>query len=257
MQVKWKAAVAALVLAVASAQAGDITVLTNAPTGSDLYGSGDYSATRSREVIRTLTTGSGGTPQEFVMGQSFTLPAASGYSLTDIYLKSASAEDFDLYDGNLEFKVFSGNDGSASLLGTFSFDVSAFGDGSTNSSEVVNNEWVQFTLDSAVSLSGGGDYSFLFFFDSADDDHKWAFRRDNNSGDGIYPDGTQWEGRNNATPPYDPADWTTDPWNNVFADSNDDFVFNVKAIVVPEPATTGLAAAFGLMLILVRRSIRK
>ncbi|VGO15401.1 hypothetical protein PDESU_03984 [Pontiella desulfatans] len=232
-----------------AAQAGIMTnVGSTAPTGYTV-GSGDTSTTRSREVIRTDT-------QQFVIGQSFSLGALGAgddYKLTDLYMKSGSAEDWDIYSGNLQIRIFSGTSGAA--LGSFSFDVSAQGDG-TAANDVTANEWVKFTLDSGLVVADDASYSFLMTFDSssgANNDHKWGFRRDST---GVYAGGNQFEGRNNAS--YNIADWDTGggtEWNNVSSIANDDFLFAVDATVIPEPATLGLVAAFGGAVLFIRRRL--
>jgi hypothetical protein len=201
---------------------------------ADILTGGEGSQTRSREVIHTDT-------QQFVIGQNFQLPGSETYAVTGVYLKSGSGEDWDIYSANLELKLFSGSGSPAGtvLLDEVSFDLAGQGNG-TGTNDVLANEWVHFTLGTGVTMTGGQDYSFLLFFPASsgpNNDHKWAFRRDDS---GIYADGNQWEGRHNATPAYDAADWPTNPWNNVLADGNDDFMFYVTGSVVPEPSVAAL-----------------
>lgn len=208
---------------------------------TDILTGGEGSDTRSREVIYTDT-------QQFVMGQNFQLTAGDTYLVDSIYLKSGSNENWDAYTDDFEVKVFQGSGASTVLLDTVVFDLANQGDGTT-ANDITTNQWVQFQFDSGVTMTGGQDYSFLMFFgDSSGDNsiHKWGFRRDDG---GIYSDGNQWEGRQNATPGYVAADWGTSPWNNVLADSNDDFMFYVTGSVVPEPASATLLLLSGLGLL--------
>ncbi len=191
---------------------------TSPSGGSNILAGGEGTQTRQRETIRTDS-------QQFAIGQSFQLAAVQpgeGYRLTDIYLKSASSENFDASPSQLQLKVFTGAPGT-NLLKTYSYDLAALGDG-TVANEIAANDWVEFHLGSGLSLDAGGTYSFLLFFDSTADANKWGFRRDDS---GIYAGGNQFECTS-----YNVADWISNPWNNVVADSNDDFMFHIAGSVV-------------------------
>ncbi|MDF7822715.1 PEP-CTERM sorting domain-containing protein [Pontiellaceae bacterium B12227] len=245
--------IALVSVAAISAQAGVITNVgsTDPITGNNkLEGAGVGSDNRSREVIRTDT-------QQYVVGQSFTLATLApteDYKLTDIYLRSFTGEDFSVYTDNLQIRVFSGTSGTA--LGTYSFDVNAFDDGSTDA-DVAKGDWVKFTLDSGLVLADGGSYSFLMGFDASSGAtaiNKWGWYRDDG---GIYSGGNQFEGRNNAS--YSIADWDAGggtEWSNMISDANDDFNFYVNAEVIPEPATLGLVAMVGTSILFVRRRFK-
>ncbi|MDF7822678.1 Ig-like domain-containing protein [Pontiellaceae bacterium B12227] len=208
--------------------AGIVSIGSASPSGgSNILAGAEGSETRSREVIRTDS-------QQFVVGQSFQLEAlhpGQTYELSELYLKSRTAEDFDEYSDLLQIKVFTNTQAGATLLGTWSFDLATLGDG-TGANEVAAYEWVRFSLGDGLTLDAGGTYSFLMFFDGSsgpNDINKWGFMRDDS---GIYAEGNQWEGRNTASPAYVASDWTSNPWNNVLADSNDDFMFYIGGSVV-------------------------
>ncbi|VGO15431.1 hypothetical protein PDESU_04014 [Pontiella desulfatans] len=200
---------------------------TSPAGGSNILTGAEGAQTRSREVIRTDT-------QQFAVGQSFQLAdlqPGESYALTEIYLKSKTSENFDAYSDQLQIKVFTNSAGSAQLLNTYSYDLGALGDG-TAASDVAGGDWVKFSLGDGLTLNGGGSYSFLVFFDGTDAANKWGFFRDDS---GIYADGNQWE-----CTTYDVADWASNPWNGVVADSNDDFMFYVAGdVVAGDPDSDG------------------
>lgn len=208
------------------ADSGTATVVsiggTSPAGGANILAGGEGTQTRQREVIRTDS-------QQIVIGQSFalgSLPLGERYKLTDIFLKSATSEDFDAYPGQLQIKIFSGIGNSSNELAIYSCDLAASGDG-TAAAEVAGNDWVRFSLGSGLTLDADGSYSFLIFFDGssgANDIHKWGFRRDNS---GIYAEGNQFEDTSYAV-----ADWDANPWNDVLAMTADDFMFYVAGSVV-------------------------
>ncbi|VGO18663.1 Sip1-related alpha-galactosidase [Pontiella sulfatireligans] len=191
--------------------------------GAHVLAGGEGSQTRQREVIRTDT-------QQIAIGQSFSLaglPPGGGQKLSAIYFKSASAENFDAYSGQLQIKVFAGTQNSSNELATYSCNLASFGDG-TSANEVDANDWVRFSLGSGLVLDAVGTYSFLMFFDESSGSnqiHKWGFRRDNS---GIYTEGTLFECTSYAV-----EDWNSNAWNNVLAMNSDDFMFYVSGAVVP------------------------
>ena len=218
-------------------EASAVTVVNIGPTspagGADILTGGEGAQTRLREVIRTDT-------QQIAIGQSFqlgALQAGESCRLTDICLKSATAENFDDYSGQLQIRIFAGTQNSSNELATYSCNLASHGDG-TAANEIAANDWVRFSLGPGLTLPAGGTYSFLMFFDAssgANSIHKWGFRRDNS---GIYGDGNQFECTS-----YMAADWDSDPWNNVVAMNGDDFMFYVAGVVNVDSDGDGLTDA--------------
>ncbi|VGO15400.1 hypothetical protein PDESU_03983 [Pontiella desulfatans] len=183
-------------------------VETNVPAG--LIG-GDDATTRSREFIRSDS-------QTFVVGQSFTLPGTT--NVTEIYLKSASGEDFGAFAGSVEIKVFSGVGASAVWEHTSVFNGAANDQGAGD--EVSNNDWVKFTLqDGGVTLPSG-ENSFLVHWSEKGEGNKWGIRR---SDTGIYGGGNQYEVVLQSGDAY--PQWDSDPWSGIVADNDDDLCFYV------------------------------
>ncbi|MDF7822716.1 Ig-like domain-containing protein [Pontiellaceae bacterium B12227] len=183
---------------------------TNVPSG--LIGGDDAVTSRSREFIRSDS-------QTFVVGQSFTLSAST--NVTEIYLKSASTEDFGTYTGSVEIKIFSGVGASATLEHVSIFNGAANDQGDGN--EVVNNDWVRFVLQDSGVVLPEGENSFLVHWSEKGAGNKWGLRR---SDTGIYGGGKQYEYITQSGDAY--PQWDTDPWALIAADDNDDLCFFIN-----------------------------
>jgi hypothetical protein len=173
---------------------------------------GTAAAGFSRETIRTDT-------QTFVIGQSFTL--AEAQTVTEIYLQSATGEDFINHEGGVEIKVFSGTGGSATLLDASYFDAEVNnGDGN----EVEAGDWVRFSLqDGGVSLPAG-ENSFLVHWSQKGVGNKWEFARNKTAG--SYSGGVQYEFISQSGDAY--PQWDSDPWVSVIAISDNNLTFYIN-----------------------------
>lgn len=237
--------IALVSVAAIGAQAGIITVVGTSPSGNPDILTGFESSDTAVQAVKYTNddTGKGLAGQSFQLGA---LGAGDDYKLTDLYLKSGTNKDFDAVAGNLSIKIFSGTSGPA--LGTYSFDVSAAGDGSS-ATDAATDSWVKLSLDTGLVLDDGGTYSFLVFWEAPGAGNNWNMRRDNDATDGYTLGGGYYAGTT-----YDGTAWTSNPWNNVSARSvNQDQMFQLGGSVIPEPATLGLVAMVGGALLGIRK----
>lgn len=188
------------------------------------------------------------------IGQSFV--ATSDGTAMGISLFQTSPEDYaTLYASPVTFKlkVFSGaTAGTAAELGSYSYDASGLGD-------AVDDSWIRFALGSGVAMTSGNAYSFILSFDSLDADHRVNFQRSKNAD--YYASGDELRPATSAND-YDATNFDTDPWDAsvpqgaggvLTAVSNSDMRFTVDTI--PEPATLGLVAVFGVSVVFIRRRL--